>query len=315
MNQPRRDGTPIVVIAGPTASGKTAAGVHLARACGGELVGADSVQVFRGFDIGSSKPTASELGGIPQHLVDVVDPDAPLDAMDYARLADTAIWEIRDRGRLPIIVGGTGLWIRALVRGLVDLPPVDPALRARLEAETETEGGAVMHARLALVDPFSAQAVHPNDTMRIVRALEVHAQTGQALGELRREHALGDDRYPTLFVVLEAAADVLDPRIDARLEAMVAAGWIDEVRSLRERWPADARAFGSVGYREIVAHLEGEIPWEQTARDIRTATRRYARRQRTWFGNEPGVSWRTPLDAIRSDEGVARVLAFMDAPR
>lgn len=306
---------PIVVIAGPTASGKTAAGVHLARACGGELVGADSVQVFRGFDIGSSKPTTGELGGIPQHLVDVVDPDAPLDAMDYARLADAAIEEIHGRGRLPIVVGGTGLWIRALVRGLVDVPPVDAALRARLEAEAAAVGSHAMHSQLERVDPISAGAIHPHDTMRVVRALEVHAQTGRPLGEMRREHALGEDRYPTLFIVLEAAAEVLDPRIDARLEAMVDAGWVEEVRSLRERWPADARAFGSVGYREIVAHLEANVPWEQTARDIRTATRRYARRQRTWFGNEPGVSWRTGADAIPTDEAVARVLAFMDAPR
>ncbi len=164
---------PILVVAGATGTGKTSVAIELARHFGGELVGADSVQVYRGFDIGAAKPTASELGDVRHHLIDVFDPDQDVDAMTFAKLADTAIGEIRGRGHLPIIVGGTGLWIRALVRGLVAVPPVDPALRSRLEAAARNEGAAALHAKLTEVDPLAAELIHPNDALRIVRALEV----------------------------------------------------------------------------------------------------------------------------------------------
>ncbi|HJL05468.1 MAG TPA: tRNA (adenosine(37)-N6)-dimethylallyltransferase MiaA [Polyangiaceae bacterium LLY-WYZ-15_(1-7)] len=303
---------PLLVLAGPTASGKTAAGLHLARRLGGELVGADSVQVYRGFDIGSAKPSVEELGGIPHHLLDVLDPDESIDAMGFARLADRAIEAIAARDRVPIVVGGTGLWIRALVRGLVDVPPPDPAIRGRLEAEAKAAGAPALHARLAEVDPLSAEAVHPNDALRIVRALEVFEQTGRPLGELRAEHALGAPRYPTLLVVLERDKDELEGRIEARLDAMLEADWIDEVRGLLGRWPRTARAFGSVGYKEIVAHLEDAVPLDETRRRIRKSTRVYARRQRTWFRSEPGVGWRTRAEGLMDDEGLARVRAFLE---
>ncbi|MBC7171604.1 MAG: tRNA (adenosine(37)-N6)-dimethylallyltransferase MiaA, partial [Polyangiaceae bacterium] len=195
-----------IVIAGPTASGKTAAGLWIARHLGGELVGADSVQVYRGFDIGSAKPTEEELSGVAHHLIDIVDPDEEVDAQRYAELADAAIADIEARGRVPIVVGGTGLWIRALLRGLVSVPPVDRELRARIEAEVDQEGSPAMHARLAAVDPRAAAGIHPNDRLRIVRALEVFEQTGTPMGELRHAHALGAPRYDALFVVLDPGA-------------------------------------------------------------------------------------------------------------
>jgi len=302
---------PLLVIAGPTATGKTGAAIEAAHHFDGELVGADSVQVYRGFDIGSAKPTPDELGGVPHHLIDIVDPDQDIDAATYAALADAAIAAIRDRRRLPIVVGGTGLWIRALVRGLVDLPPVDPAVRKKLEADIDLEGAAAIHARLAEVDPITADAVHPNDALRIVRALEVYEQTGRPLGALRAEHALGEPRYRTVFVVLDMEREAHARVIDERTKRMIERGWIEEVSALRARWGDDIRPLGSVGYREILEHLRDAIPLDETLRRIRKSTRVYARRQRTWFRGEPGVSWwseRAELVAPRALQRIAKEL-------
>ncbi len=302
-----RDESPILVIAGPTATGKTEAAIALARQFDGELVGADSVQVYRGFDIGSAKPTSEELDGLGHQLIDVIDPDEEIDAMRYAALADSAIAQIRLRGRLPIVVGGTGLWLRALLRGLVDVPPVDLELRRRLEAEAQSKGPASMHAKLTQLDPITAAAVHPNDQMRIIRALEVFEQTGTPLGELRKAHALGQDRYRAMFVVLEMDGESHAERIRARVDLMLKAGWVDEVRRLRERWGEGPRAFGSVGYREVLTHVRGELPLEETRRLIYKSTRTYARRQRTWFRGEPADKWFTAHAELTRPEAFERI--------
>lgn len=298
---------PLLVIAGPTATGKTAAAIDAARHFDGELVGADSVQVYRGFDIGSATPTADELGDVRHHMLDVLDPDQDVDAVAYADLADEAIRGIRGRGRLPIVVGGTGLWIRALIRGLVDVPPVDYDVRERLETFAANEGAAALHARLAKVDPISARAVHPNDALRIVRALEVYEQTGTPLGALRAEHALGEPRYRAVFIVLDMNREQHGAVIENRTEGMLTAGWADEVRALRARWGDDVRPFGSVGYREVLAHVRDGVSLEETARQIRKSTRVYARRQRTWFKGEPGVSWRSESGELREPGGLDRI--------
>ncbi len=282
---------PLLVIAGVTASGKTAAAIELARRFDGELVGADSVQVYRGFDIGSSKPTERELGDVRHHLIDVLDPDEEIDAAQYAARADEAIRQIRGRGRLPIVVGGTGLWIRALLRGLVDVPPVDPEVRGRLEETLSSEGSVALHDRLRAVDPISAEAIHPHDSFRIIRALEVYEQTGTPLGSLRAAHARGAERYRTVFVALDVPREAHGEAIERRTRAMLEAGWVEEVRALRARWGDRVRAFGSVGYREVLAHVRDGVPLEETVRQIRKSTRTYARRQRTWFRGERSVSW------------------------
>jgi tRNA dimethylallyltransferase len=298
---------PLVVIAGPTATGKTAAAIEVARHFDGELVGADSVQVYRGFDIGSAKPTAGELGGLTHHLLDVLNPNQEVDAVAYANLADAAIRGIVDRARLPVVVGGTGLWIRALIRGLVDVPPVDPDIRQRLEALVATGGASALHARLAEVDPISAEVVHPNDGLRIVRALEVYEQTGTPLGMLRAEHALGEPRYRAVFVVLDVDREQHGAIIEDRAAGMLDRGWIDEVRSLRALWGDDVRPFGSVGYRDVLAHLRDEVSVDETLRRIRKSTRIYARRQRTWFRSEPGVSWWSKCAELREPRGLDRI--------
>ncbi len=300
----------LLVITGPTASGKTSLGLELARIFQGELIGADSVQVYRGFDIGSSKPTTDELGDIPHHLLDVRDAEQPLDAVDFAALADAAIAEVCQRGHAPIVVGGSGLWLRALLRGLVQLPPVDAAIRERLDREARELGVCTLHACLQSVDPLEAPDIHPNDRIRVVRALEVHEQTGTPLGSLRAAHALGAPRYRALRIVLEVPPEELTRRIELRTQQMLARGLVDEVRALLTRHDRSVRPLGAVGYREVVEHLCDGVSLEETVRKINQSTRIYARRQRTWLNNEPGELWQTTREEVLAPEGISRLRAF-----
>ncbi|MEY4578205.1 MAG: hypothetical protein RL701_2908, partial [Pseudomonadota bacterium] len=244
----------IVVLAGPTAVGKTACALELARRFDAELIGADSVQVYRGFDIGSSKPSALELGDITHHLIDVREPTDLLDAAGYAALADRAIAEVAARGKLPVVVGGTGLWLRALLRGLVAAPPVDPALRARLEMAWDEDAGQALYERLRNVDPLSTQRIHLNDKLRVVRALEVYEQTGQPLGAARQAHALGQPRYRTLLYVLDLPAPLHREHVGARVRSMHEAGFVAEVAGLVAEYGAGLRPLGSVGYKQVLEH-------------------------------------------------------------
>ncbi|MEZ4256086.1 MAG: tRNA (adenosine(37)-N6)-dimethylallyltransferase MiaA [Polyangiales bacterium] len=303
--------TPVLVIAGPTATGKTDAAVELALRLGGEIISADSVQVYRGFDIGSAKPTDAERQGVPHHLLDVLDPHESWDAMDFARAADGVIADLTTRGKLAIVTGGTGLWLRALLRGLVDLPAVDAALRARLEDAVAERGAPSLHAELQRVDPTSAVRIHPNDALRIVRALEVFEQTGTPLGALRDAHALGAERYRTFFVVLDVDAEAHTERVTRRFDAMLERGLETEVRSLRRTVPEDAKPFGSVGYRQMLDFVEDRSDLATARTEAIRATRTYARRQRTWFRGEPGIHWRTDANTLLDADGTARVAAWL----
>lgn len=309
-----RHTTPIVVIAGPTGVGKTRLAVELCRRFDGEIVGADSVQVYRGFDIGSGKPTPSELQGVPHHLLDVVDPDEAIDAARFASLADAAIDGVIERGRKPFVVGGTGLWLRALLRGLVTLPPVDAELRAQLLQTWREQGPAAMHARLATVDPITAQRVHESDMLRVVRALEVHAQTGTALGELRDRHALGAPRYRSLMLVIDRPAQRLLEDLRARIAAMFAAGFVDEVRHILARHGSELRALHSVGYRQVVEHLMQKTPAEELPQAVLRATRLYGKRQRTWFRTDPSVDRWLDADDVLQEPSLARIAEHFATP-
>jgi tRNA dimethylallyltransferase len=301
----------ILVVAGPTAAGKTRIALALARHFDGELVGADSVQVYRGFDIGSSKPTPAELAGVPHHMLDIREPEDVLDAAGYAALADQAIADIAARGKLPIVVGGTGLWLRALLRGLVPAPPVDRALRARLEAEWDAAGGGAMHERLQAVDPLSAAHIHPNDKLRVVRALEVHAQTGLPLGAARAEHALGKPRYRALTFVLDLALELHRAAVAQRTRSMLQLGFAAEVEGLIARHGLGVRPLGSVGYKQMVEHLQNGVPLPETELAIQRATLLYARRQRTWWGTDPSLDRRVPPTAFDAPETLAQIAAFI----
>ncbi len=297
----------LLLIAGPTAAGKSGLAEVLCERLGGEIVSADSVQVYRGFDIGSAKPSLESRRRIPHHLIDVRDPDAPLHAGDFARLADEAIVRIIARGRLPVVVGGTGLWIRALLHGLVPLPPPDRALRERLGAEADRVGLDAMHRRLRRVDPRAAARIHPRDRVRLLRALEVFEQTGEPLGELQRRHARGAPRYAHRVLFVDQPRAVLDARIARRIDEFLARGWLEEVRGLLCRWGRTVRPMGSVGYRQMAEHLLEGVSFEQARERAITATRRYARRQRTWWRGEP-APWRAGTPECLSDSEVIEAL-------
>jgi tRNA dimethylallyltransferase len=286
----------IVVLAGPTGSGKSALAMELARRTGGEIVNADSQQVYRGLEVGTARPGAAERAAVPHHLLDVAEPGEGMDAARWAALADGAIAGISARGRLPLVVGGTGLYLRALLHGLVEAPGRDPALRARLTAEAEARGRPALHARLAEVDPGAAARIRPNDLLRVVRALEI-AAGGQTQSALHAAHAFRPLRHRALFLALDAPRAELRQRLDVRVEAMFAGGLLDEARSLIERFGERLPERLPIGYAEAVAVARGVMPLAEAIRAVQAAHRQYARRQVIWLRREPGVEWlATPVD-------------------
>lgn len=287
----------IVVLVGATAVGKTRIAVELCKQLGGEIVGADSVQIYREFDIGSNKPTPDELEGVPHHMLDLLAPSEAIDAARYAALADAAIADVAGRGAVPFVVGGTGLWLRALLRGLIALPPVDRELRLSFEREWRDLGPAALHTRLREIDPRSAARVHASDMVRVVRALEVHAQTGYALGELHAAHALGALRYRALTVRLDVPLPHWRAVVEARARSMLARGWAAEVLDLLTRYGAEIKPLRSVGYRQLVAGLREGWSEPEIERQVVRATRLYAKQQRNWFRTDPSVDLQ-----LRSDE-------------
>ena len=285
----RNDPEVLVCVVGQTASGKTELATQVAERAGGEVITADSVQIYKEFDVGSGKPSAEELARAPHHLVSTLDPMSPCDASRFVRLADAVIADVRARGRVPIVCGGTFLWVKALVQGLAPAPSADETVRARHREMVEREGRAALHAALAKVDPESAARLHPNDVVRVSRALEVFETSGQKMSELHASHAFGEARHRAKLFAIRREPEDLRARIERRVDAFLAAGWVDEVRGLLARGRADARAMGSVGYKEVAAHLRGEIAESELRASIVRATRIFARRQKTWLGHEPVV--------------------------
>ncbi|MEL6182123.1 MAG: tRNA (adenosine(37)-N6)-dimethylallyltransferase MiaA [Myxococcota bacterium] len=295
---------PMLVIGGPTAAGKSGLALALAERWGGELVSADSAQVYRGMDIGTAKPTAEEQQRVPHHLIDVASIEEAFDVGQFVELADAAIADIRARQRWPIVVGGTGMYLRALIYGLMDAPPADPEVRALLKKRAEQEGAAVLHAELEHCDPVTAGRVHPNDAVRIVRALEVYRITGQPMSAHQRAHAVQNrpPRYPAWEVVVAPPRDTLYARINARVEVMLETGWVDEVRHLLAAGvDPDARPMQIMGYRHLIGWLLGResLDRAECVRRIKRDHRRYAKRQLTWFRAQPGFSWYESAEAAR----------------
>lgn len=298
----------LLVIAGPTASGKSALAVELAQRLGGEIVGADSQQLYRALDVGTAKPTAAERTAVPHHLVDVAEPGEGMDAARYVALADRAIEGIAGRGALPVVVGGTGLYLRALLHGVVDAPGRDPALRARLEAEAAALGRPALHARLAAVDPAAAARILPNDLVRVVRALEI-AAGGRRPSDLHAEHAFRPDRYRALFLALSPPRPALHARIDARVEEMFRGGILVEARALLGRLGAPLPPKLPIGYAEAAAVVQGTLPLAEAVRRVQAAHRQYARRQVVWLRREPGVEWIEP--PYQAEALARRVMAWL----
>jgi tRNA dimethylallyltransferase len=289
----------LVAIVGPTASGKSALALSLARAVPAEIVSCDSLQVYRGLDIGSAKPTPAERREIPHHLIDVVDPDQDFSAADYARLARAALLEISARGRLPIVVGGTGLYLRALLRGLFAGPSRNPRLRERLQKVAARRGDAALHRLLARVDPEAAARIEVRDRVRVIRALEVWRASGRPLTTHHRGGTEPLAGYRWLAFGLAPSREELRAAVEARTRAMFAAGLVEEVRGLLARYPATLRALAAIGYRQAAAVVRGEWTVDQAQRDMVKSTMRYAKRQRTWFRHQEDVRWFERADQAR----------------
>lgn len=281
---------PLIAIVGPTASGKSALALKLAAEHDGEIIGVDSVQIYRHFDIGSAKPTAEEMARVPHHLVSTHDPKDAIDAARFADLADTAIADVRARGKTPILCGGAYLWMRAVLHGLVAAPPADEGIRARHRALVEREGRNALHELLVSVDEASAKALHPNDVMRVSRALEIHELTGKPMSELHAAHGFRTPKHEAKLYGVAFTLPELRIRIERRVKQFLADGFVAEVERLVARGYGDARAMGSVGYREVRAHLRGEISADDLETRIVHSTWIFARRQRTWLKDEP-ITW------------------------
>jgi tRNA dimethylallyltransferase len=293
---------PLIAIVGPTAVGKTALAIELAQVLNGEIISADSRQVYRYMDIGTAKPTPAERARVPHHLLDVVDPDQPITLAEYQRLAYEAIQEVHRRGHVPLLVGGTGLYVRAVLEGLrIPGVPPDPELRARLEAEARAGGVAALHARLATLDPVAAARVDPRNVRRVIRALEVCLRAGRPISELQ---TATPPPYRILRVGLTRPRSELYARIDARVEAMIAAGLVEEVRSLLARgFGPELPAMSGLGYRQICQYLAGKQTLEEAVREIKRKTRRFVHQQQTWFRpDDPRIHWfdlsQTPYEVI-----------------
>jgi tRNA dimethylallyltransferase len=286
---------PIFAIGGPTCAGKTELALAVARAVDGELVGADSMQVYRGMDIGTDTPRPGELGGVAHHMLSIVAPDRPYDAAAFAADADRAIAGIASRGRRAIVVGGTGLYIRVLLKGLQAAPAPDPAIRAEISSRAARDGWPALHAELAALDPEAARRLHRNDGVRILRALEVVRQSGVPMSEWQARHGFSRRRYPFALVGVDRDKEELSRRIEARVDRMLAAGFVDEVRALLAAGYAPSlKPLQGLGYRRLCEHLAGRLTLAEARDKIAADTRRLAKRQRTWFRGEPELRWLAP---------------------
>lgn len=303
---------PVLLLMGPTASGKTALSLSLARQIDCEIISVDSALVYRGMDIGTAKPSLAERGGVAHHLIDILDPAEPYSAARFREDALRLIGQIRARGRTPLLVGGTMLYFRALTQGLSELPRADEALRARLGEDARRLGWPALHARLAETDPASAARLHPHDGQRIQRALEVQALTGQPLSQLQQ---LGPEPQRQWLRVALAPPEraVLHRRIAARFLQMMDDGLVDEVRRLYERGDlgVELPSIRAVGYRQIWAYLAGECTQAEAVQRGIAATRQFAKRQLTWLRSEPALHW---VDAT-SPDALAELQQLLDAAR
>ncbi len=307
----RADLPPVVAVVGPTAAGKTALGVDLAPRLGGEVVNADSMQLYRGMDIGTAKITPAEARGVPHHVLDIWEVTEPASVAEYQRIARGVIDDLRARGVVPVLVGGSGLYVQAVLDRF-EFPGTDRALRAQFEAELAADGPAALHARLARLDPAAAERILPSNGRRLVRALEVVALTGSFTATLP---AVPEPHYPAELLGVDREPGALDARIATRVDRMFAAGLVDEVRALERAGLREGRtASRALGYQQVLAYLAGECDEDTARADTVTATRRFVRRQRTWVRRDDRVRWLDGADPDLLEQAVRTLAACPESP-
>jgi len=304
----------LIIISGPTCVGKTDAAIGLAEPLGAEIISADAMQVYRYMNIGTAKPSEEQRARVPHHLIDVVNPDEPFSAALFGTMAHAVIRDLHQKGCPIFVVGGTGLYIKALTRGL--FPGREQVstggkklVRKRLRDEAETLGLDALYRRLQKVDPAAAARIHPNDTHRIIRALEVHQVTGRPISQHQKTHSFRDVRYRTLKIALTPDRNILYDRINRRVDLMLASGLLEEVKwLLAQGYPSTLKSMRSIGYRHMGGYLEGRTPWDETIRLFKRDTRRYAKRQLTWFRADPKILWVQPG---QTDDMRRRINSFL----
>ncbi|MCR5118265.1 MAG: tRNA (adenosine(37)-N6)-dimethylallyltransferase MiaA [Lachnospiraceae bacterium] len=285
----------LYIIAGPTATGKSAAAVRLAKKINGEVISADSMQVYRGMDIGTAKITEEETEGVPHHLIDILDPTEEFNINIFQKLCKKAITEIKERGRVPIICGGTGFYIQSVLYDIeFTEEETDLSYRRELEEIYREKGGEVLFEMLREADPASCEAIHPNNIKRVIRALEYHKETGGQISSHNEEQRKKKPAYDAAFYVLYDERKLMYERIDRRVDKMIEAGLVDEVRKLREYVPRNAVSMQGLGYKEIYAYLEGECTLDEAVYILKRDTRHFAKRQITWFKREKDTRWIKP---------------------
>ena len=283
----------MVAIGGPTATGKTALSVALAKEFGGEVVNADSMQIYRGLDIGTAKPTAEERQGIPHHLMDFLPPEAPYSVADFTAAAAPLIEQLNSAGKLPIVTGGTGLYITSLMKGTAFAPEkTDPAIRAQLQTEADEQGSAAMYARLQQIDPAYAEKLHPNNLPRVIRALELFEATGRRMSEQQRAALAAEPPYRSLCICLTCRDRAeLYRRIDRRVDSMLQNGVLEEAKLVYDNRETYRTAAQAIGYKEFFPYFAGEMPLNDCSNRLKQATRNYAKRQLTWFRHQANGVW------------------------
>lgn len=296
---------PVLAIVGATATGKSALGMALAEQLSGEIVNADALQVYRGFDIGTAKPSPADRERVAHHLIDIKEPHETYSAGEFARRAREAIAEIQGREKTPIVVGGSGLYLRALCEGISPIPPGDPEVRRELRERLKSAGLDLLRAELARLDPQTAARLSAGDTQRVLRALEVALVTGRPLSAWIAEQPFGTEGIAAVRVGLTLPRSILYDQIAGRVARMVEAGWEEEVAALlRQGLSPDLPAFQAIGYRQLVRHLERDGSLDQAVAEIVRETRRFAKRQETWFRKEPDVTWFSAQELKRQIPGV-----------
>ena len=304
---------PLVVLLGPTAVGKSRVAVQVAKVFGTEVLTADSRQVYRGMNIGTDKPTVEEQQGIPHRLIDVADPDESFNTGWYRRLVLEEVDRLYDEKRIPFVVGGTGLYIRTLVRGLCSAPEADPVLREELQQLSHDQGPGALYAELSRVDPATASRLHPHDESKIIRAVEIYRLTGRPVSAMHQEHGFQEAPFTTLLIGLQQDRAVLYQKIEQRIDWQLAHGMIEETRALLDR--GYGRQLGSMkglGYRQVAAYLCDEYDYEQMVYRFKRDTRHFAKRQMTWFRKEPGVVWLSLEEGENLGQTVKQVVALIE---